>query len=269
MVPLTIQKPIKGHKGDTFRELLDIWQEQRLCRLVPTESIYCWLEGEGNILLYDADRFDHLPDSWKVGLFGNPLPPKINGKSYRWTYFARRPRLLEARLAKSLPDYDERAIKSIFLGKIENLEQGKSRVSVSSDWPNYIEIFSCPVLIGDNLTYPFTQEEYLEKLSQSKFGLALPGYGKKCNREIELLALGTVPVVTPGVDTDGYHEPLIEDLHYLRVESPEEISSLIDSVDCQRWREMSRAGRSWYQRNCAPKAAWNLAMKILDSVGAW
>ena len=51
----------------------------------------------------------------------------------------------------------------------------------------------------DNSNHTFSVEvidpvdEYLNLLKQSKFGLCLRGFGGKCNREIELMGLGTVP----------------------------------------------------------------------------
>ena len=48
--------------------------------------------------------------------------------------------------------------------------------------------------------YKYSQKEYLDLIGSSKFGLCLAGYGPKCNREIELIGMGTVPVFAPEVD---------------------------------------------------------------------
>lgn len=257
-----ILKPITGHT-DTFRELVDLWAEEGFCEVIPCEGQYVWLGEVGDVLLFDWDRFDHLPASWNVGLFGNPIPKFP--RSFCWTYFPRRPRLLRAFTGRDRLQYEERPVSSIFLGRIENPQQGQARVSAGSDWPQYIEKFSCPVVIGAELKYPFTQQEYLEELSRARFGLCLPGYGPKCNREIELLALGTVPIVTPGVDTEHYFEPMKEGVHYLRVQEAREIPALIEGISASQWQFLSSNGVSWYERNCSIEGSWRLTVDLVNA----
>ena len=76
-----------------------------------------------------------------------------------------------------------------------------------------------------NEKYIYTQDEYLDLLKKSKFGLSIRGYGPKCNREIELMALGTVPIIDNNVNMDYYNKP-IENIHYFRINKPEEIVKL-------------------------------------------
>ena len=65
------------------------------------------------------------------------------------------------------------------------------------------------------------------KLRESKYGLCLRGYGSKCHREVELMAFGTVPIVTPEVSVSSYMEPLIENTHYIKVTTPAELKEKI------------------------------------------
>ena len=263
---MNILKPIKNHAGDTFRELLDIWEELDFCSTTASPDDYCWVEEKGNILLYDFPRVDdkQIP-TFKEGLFGNTVPN--HPKCHPWIFWARSPRLLMKARQTPLLSYEDRSIESIFLGKIENGIQNNNRSK--HDWSEAeIELFHCPrvppQLAGPN-HYPFTKEEYLEKLRQSKFGLCLSGYGPKCNREIELLGMGVVPLFAPEVD-NTYHEPLVEGVHFIRINNPKELKKTIKSIDKNKWLEMYEAGQDWYERNASPKGSFYTTKKILESL---
>ena len=92
----------------------------------------------------------------------------------------------------------------------------------------------------------YTQEQYLNLWGDSKFGLSIRGFGPKCNREIELLAMGCVPLLTEDVDVN-YYDPLIEGLHYFRVKTPEDAVEIMRKCTPERWSYMSNIGRKWYE----------------------
>ena len=94
------------------------------------------------------------------------------------------------------------------------------------------------------------------KLRNSKFGLCLRGYGSKCHREVELMAFGTVPIITPDVTVKSYMEPLIENVHYIRVSGPDEVTIKTKMTEA-KWNEMSGACYDWYQRNVYSTNCWN------------
>jgi hypothetical protein len=252
------------HKGDTSRELLDMWQESGYCEIVDgeTDDVFLWAHEPGHTLLYEYDRWDvfpGLPSRWTEGLFGGMQHPR--GKS--WIYWGRHPKKLEDKIAQGVKSYEDREIESIFLGKVENGVQLANRTQ--HDWSSTINLFSMPVQMGDSFTWPYTQDEYLEKVSGSKFGLCLPGYGPKCNREIEYLGLGVVPLMSPAVDTI-YHEPLIEGLHYFQVKSPEEVSYTVQNCSKDRWEYMSYNCRKWYQRNCSCLGSYETTARIVENL---
>ena len=258
---MKILKGDKGHCGDTFRELIDIWEERGYCKIEKSSDSFCWVEKKGKILLYDFPRIDdrNIPP-FQYGLFANTVPthPSISS----WIFWARSPRKLDNKIQQQIPSYTERKTESIFLGKVENHIQQQGRVT--QDWNNHIEDFCMPIRIGEvtNTNYKYTQEEYLTKISLSKYGLCLPGYGSKCNREIEYLGLGVIPIVTPGVDLT-YYEPLEENIHYLRVGRAEEIKDKINSISEKQWTIMSNNGRQWYERNCSPEGSYKVTEKII------
>ena len=102
------------------------------------------------------------------------------------------------------------------------------------------------------------------KLRGSRFGLCLRGFGSKCHREVELMAFGTVPVVTPEVSIKDYMDPPVENVHYLRVNSPEELKEKVSNISEEKWKEMSKACYEWYQRNVHSDNCWeNMVLNML------
>ncbi len=256
---MKILKPKTGHSGDTFRELLDIWQERGYCEVEYTDSQFCWIEKQGEILLYDFPRLDDRPiEPFKYGLFGNTVPNHEQCSS--WIFWARSPKLLEKH-RQQLPE--ERDIETIFLGKVENDIQLNNR---KDKWEDVIEVFSMPISLGDvtNTNYPYTPDQYLDMVKRSKYGLCLSGYGPKCNREIEYMGLGTVPIVTPNVDMTYYDSP-IEGEHYIRVESPDKLNETIFSISKEKWRQMSNNCLQWYERNASPKGSFDITIRIIEN----
>ena len=257
-------KQTPEHKGDTSRELLDMWQESGYCEIIDgeTDDVFIWANEPGDVLLYEYDRWDvypGLPSRWRKALFGGAQHP--NGVP--WIYWGRHPRKLEDKINDGIKSYDERNIESIFLGKIENGVQHKNRTA--HNWPESVELFNMPVKMGDSFNWPYTQDEYLHKVSLSKFGLCLPGYGPKCNREIELLGLGVVPIITPDVCT-LYHDPLIEGKHYLRASTPENLREVIKSCTQKYWEFLSFNGQQWYEKNCSRLGSFQVTGRIIGSL---
>lgn len=258
---MIIYRNSKIKRMDTFRELLSLWEERGYCELRETDSPFCWANAVGDVLLFDYPQIEMLPNEWNHGLFSNQQAHC--DKCHSWIFWSRRPRLLEKSIESGIPSYAERNIKSIFLGKVENHVQ--LNVRTQADWSKVVELFSMPVLIGDTQTYPYTQEEYLEKVKQSKFGLVLPGYGPKCNREIEYLGLGTVPIFTPNTDTK-YHESLVRDEHFLFAETEEEFMHIVNTTDEKTWSYLSNNCREWYNRNASCEGSFQTTKRILETL---
>jgi hypothetical protein len=260
---------IWAHSGDTFREMVDIWSERGYIQKMTTEeSTYCWWGGIGEILLYDrpSTRWWSDPPSYQMALFGNCAPPNHDMQKLRqsvWGFWPRSPRAVEAIHAakKNLNGYTKRSIASIFLGKIENGVQHQHRTK--HDWSKVIEMFSMPI-DSTGAPYPYTQSEYLKKLCVSRFGLCLPGFGPKCNREIEYFACGVVPLVTEGVDMKGYLVPPKEGIHYLRVKSPADVLRVIHEISPAKWADMSAAGREWWRTYASAEGFFRLTMTRIE-----
>jgi glycosyltransferase involved in cell wall biosynthesis len=152
---------------------------------------------------------------------------------------------------KGILPYGDRTIESIFIGNFENNVQEKFR-KTNASWETVLTEYHCTK--GQH--YKFGHEEYLMKLRDSKYGLCLRGYGSKCHREVELMAFGTVPIVTPEVTVSSYMEPLVENTHYISVKDPKELKEKLASIDQEQWTKMSKSCYELYQKNVHSKNCW-------------
>jgi hypothetical protein len=256
-----------AHSGDSFREMVRLWQEKGYVECVEHETaVQIWMDGVGKTLLYDRPTLDWLftapqvEQKWELALFGNPAPSENGGAGKSWFFWPRRPRLVEQLVAKGLPQrsWSDRTKNLVFYGKIENKVQEKRRKA--QDWSSVCDEYE--MVNGDTTPYKYTQEEYLEQLSKSRFGLCLAGYGKKCHREIECMAMGCVPVCATEVDINTYANPPQVDVHYIRVSSPEDAKKKLAAITETEWATMSAACIKWWSENASAEGSWNLTQKL-------
>lgn len=259
---------IYAHCGDTFREMVALWGERGYINIERSDTYYCWWDGVGKILLYDrpTSRWWRPDTPYQLALFGNCAPPGPDPqrkKQSLWGFWPRSPRAIEriAESCRNLMGWDSRPIESLFLGKVENGVQQTARCG--ADWRSCVELWSMPI-DSTGAPYPFTQEQYLEKLCSTRFGLCLSGFGPKCNREIEYFACGVVPIVTPGVDMSGYLVPPVEGIHYLRATSPEDVKKVISGVSAEKWALMSAAGRNWWRTYASVEGFFRLTWARIE-----
>ena len=252
-----------AHSHDTFRELATMWKDYVEIEYSKNHYHPFLKYNDQLICLFDRPIYEEWSQyiNTEYVLFGNPTPPKKFKYESSWIFWGRNPKKLEE-ARSNLLSYRKRVLKTFFAGKIENPLQHKKRTQTQIDWTKYIEDFSCPV----NDERKYTQVQYLEKIKQSKFGLCLPGYGNKCNREIELLGLGTVPIVTKGVDVSNYFEPLLENIHYIYAEDGEDLLYKINKLTEEDWIYLSQSGLEWYERNCSPKGSFETTLKTIDKL---
>jgi hypothetical protein len=261
-IPKQPQMGIWRHTNDSFRELALLYQKNnRDIKIELTDNGHCWIGN--HILLYDrptGEWFNQdlvnssliLLGNGDINIEGNHL--KQQGLIVKpWVFWPRRPFIMEKFLAtNSKKQYNERTIDSIFIGNIENSIQNKYRNS-QDKWENVLTEYHCT----SGTQHKFSQEEYLEKLSCAKYGLALRGYGSKCHREVELMALGTVPIVTPEVSIQSYMNPPQENIHYITAKTPTELKEKVQSITQEQWETMSKNCYTWYQTNVYSKNSMN------------
>ena len=247
-----------AHAGDSFREMVLLWEEKGYVKVQDDPTVtQIWL---GDVLLYDRPTLDWLfaaPEAeqkWSLALFGNPKPSTSGGPAQPWFFWPRRPRLVEALVSQTF----ERTKTLVFYGKIENKVQERRRKG--HDWASVCDEFQ---MVTGEQPYTLTQEEYLRKLAQAKYGLCLAGFGKKCHREVECMALGTVPIVTADVDMESYANPPIEGTHFFRCLTPEDVRSTLASTTEAKWSEMSQACKDWWRENASAEGSWLLTKKLI------
>jgi len=260
------EQPMKGwgqHNNDSYRELPLLMKKQNtdLDVRYVNNTRHCWLEP--NILTYDRPTLEwcneEVPqcslmllgngDIEKEGKYLKNKIPRLNIKP--WIFWPRRPVLVEKILKQHTHmTFEERPNESIFIGNVENSVQENFRTN--TNWGDVVSEYHCTA----GSKHKFTHEEYLMKLGHSRYGLCLRGYGSKCHREVELMALGTVPIVTPDVNVSSYMDPLIENTHYILVKTPDDFKRIVTSITSEKWTKMSLACREWYQKNVHSENCW-------------
>ena len=96
-------------------------------------------------------------------------------------------------------------------------------------------------------------------MANSKYGLCLRGYGKKCHREVELMGLGTVLLVTNDVNVDSYINPLVENKHYIKINDVNDWKE----PSKEKWEEMSKNCREWYMNNIHSSNSWKVTIESI------
>ena len=256
-----------AHPGDSFREMVGLWGKAGYVNVRSHDGTQVWWDkvGADGVLLYDRPTNEWrlaAPEAereWRKALFGNPKPPADStAKAVPWTFWPRRPSLVEELALAAAKGYDERTQGPVFYGKTENAVQERRR---QGDWKAVCEEF---VMVKGDEKYPFTQTEYLEKLASTRFGLCMPGYGFKCHREIECMAMGCVPLVSEWVDMSSYANPPVEGTHYIRLKNSRDIPAVIASVSKESWEAMSAACRTWWAENASCKGSFELTRRLAE-----
>ena len=259
------KQPIGGiwnHANDSFRELAFLFNEKNKGVNIDIVDNIGNCSIEPNILLYDRPTLlweNDETSNCSLFLLGNG-DIETEGKLLQskgltvkpWIFWPRNPRKLEKLLEIGILNYEERCSTTIFIGNYENNTQKKYR-KTNHNWKSVVDEFHCT----SGTTHKFSQEEYLMKLRGSKYGLCLRGFGSKCHREVELMAFGTVPIVTPTVSINSYMNPLVENVHYLKASNPEELKARVANTSKEQWEQMSKACYEWYQRNVHSDNCWD------------
>ena len=265
-LPIIVLPIDPTHAGDTFREMVTIWESRNYVKVERRKDTpFVWWGPIGDTLLYDRPTMKWLQQSqpsYKLALYGNSFPENPKAIDCVWSFWPRSPKALEKAALEQAKSYSDRTTKSIFLGRIENGVQRERRTA--QDWSNSVSLFHMPIDSSGG-PYKYTQEEYLKELSNARFGLCLPGFGPKCNREIEYFALGTVPIVTPGVDITRYAVPPTKGTHYFVADTPEQVQKIVNETSPERWMEMSIACRSWWRRNASAEGLFRLTWGLINS----
>ncbi|MEI6029533.1 MAG: exostosin family protein [Synechococcaceae cyanobacterium ELA739] len=261
-----------------FYDIVIEWYLRGLVCIRFDDNGYFWWGEPGDILLFERDLIINLEDGKKDpprwpgyvqynhAFFANQYH-LVNDRNHKLTYWGYAPVKLEkTREQIGRRDYSKRSFGSFYAGSIENETQEYFR-SKFIGWEDFIDIYACADKLNHRQTNHYTQEEYLDLISRSKYGVCFHGNGPKCYREIEYLALGTPLIITEGIETD-YPEPLIEGLHYLRANYKEDIPRIINSTDPKEWQIMSTACWEWFDRNASVDALFKYLINHISKLDA-
>jgi hypothetical protein len=248
------------HRTDrtgSFAGIVYEWWKLGLCEIHENPTPWFWFNQVGDTLLYYRPTLETMPPvaNYRLGLFANCSPP-VNGRiNVPWTFWPSVPSRAELYRHTAQRSYEKRDAGFVFAGSWENLKQRSYR---PMEWWR-------PAL--DTCHYgnakKLTNKEYLRLLGRSRFGLVLPGYGPKCWREMEYLAMGVVPIYTPGCSLEFYN-PMVCGTHYLYARTPEEARTLIESTSPEQWQILSDNGKAWYERHCSPLGSFVTTVEIIE-----
>jgi hypothetical protein len=99
--------------------------------------------------------------------------------------------------------------------------------------------------------------EYANELNRYQIGLSFNGVAEICNRDIEILAAGSV-LLRPKLHMSNFYNPLIEDYHYVSFpvfdEPKDQIDAIINSYEILRKDRdkinfIANNGYDWYNTN--------------------
>jgi len=117
---------------------------------------------------------------------------------------------------------------------------------------------------------------YFDECAKYKVGLALPGFGNACHREIEYMGMG-IPVIMPVLKT-SFHDPLIPGVHYFGVpvntsdSNSEEIADKIRQKyleiidDDDKLAKVAHNATEWYERNVLFPNSIELTARIMGII---
>lgn len=265
--------PSDKRKHNVFGIYLDRWQKAGQIETKTYDGDFVWIGEQGDTLFWPWPQTSHtivdtrhnsLEVDARAWVYANTLPDadaRGDRPVFPSFFWPRAPRIIEAR-HETYVDWNDRHLISIFIGKIQNAVQAQYR---SLDYSNAIEIYDIFRNLPRNV-YPYSQTEFYDLLGAARFSLSLRGFGAKCFREVESLALGTVLLVNDDVDTGGYHAPLIEGTHYFRYETEEDLRRVQRDCDEATWRRMSQASREWYRENASADGALNTLEQVVQKI---
>lgn len=237
-----------------------------------SDSDLIWAGPDDSILLWPWDQTTHrvnkttyaaIETSCRAAIYFNEFPSTASNShiAYPAFYWARNPVLAELE-SSHWHSYNQRPILSSFIGRIENQTQALYRSGLG-----YEDVISDYALLSAGEQYPFSSNEYYDRLLRTKFSICPRGYGPKTHREIESFATGAVVLMnSSNHDFQNYYEPLIPFKHFVPYESASDIPRIIGEISPTDWEYISKNALSWYYRNCSFEGSFTILSNIVDAI---
>lgn len=99
----------------------------------------------------------------------------------------------------------------------------------------------CDLVFNEN-----NMDNVAARLVKSKYGLYLDDNAVSSVRLMDLMAVGTVPIIFSKTVVEHAPYPLEENKHYIHCSSMYEVKERLNQIDDQQWNDMSLACRDWY-----------------------
>lgn len=250
-----------SHPNDAFRSMIYCWKKNGLVDVEEIDHPYVWVDEIGDILLYDfpiCNKKWLLPFiQYRIGLFAHQVPQPLYEKNSNWISWAKCPEMVEE-LSKKEIQWSERTIETVFIGNVDSQEEQQFSLL---EWKENIDFFS----LTTKKENQYTQQEYLEKIQQSRFGLCLRGKNTKSHRVVEYMALGVVPIITDNICL-SYFTPLEENVHYIRVSDPSDLKSKISTIGEKLWAFMSNSCKDFYKKHFSIQGSFETTKTIISMV---
>lgn len=114
--------------------------------------------------------------------------------------------------------------------------------------------------------------DYVKEISSHKIGLSLNGAAEICNRDMEILGVGSV-LLRPKLIQTKFYNDLIPDFHYVSFDLVEDIK-LQEEIILERYNSILKDteymiyvatnGLDWYNKNASRFANIDILTKIID-----
>lgn len=254
--PLTIEGNFNNPKHDFFYDFAKTLEELGLAKIIQKDFYPYMINGQW---VWPGDRLNH---KWvkKLGsaFCCNTIPP--NNPNFKpLIYFPKKYK----ELLNMKDGHKHDKINILWCGS-----NYKSKRRDNFSLVKYCDYAWTAGWTGTKKTYkqkpmlPF--DEYIKLIGSAKYCLCLPGFGKKCHKEMETMAVGTVPIFTPGCCT-SYHNKLLKGVHYFYAENKHDIEK-IKITPHHKWEIMSSNCYEWFNNNIAPEGAYNTIKRALQSI---
>ena len=265
---INIPEKYNTEEKSGFNELIHEWKQKneeiKLMQMQHSNNI--WILP--NVVINDNKKVEHIEQNVinsGLLLLGNGDVEKegymlklkyINSQS--WIYWPTHTKIIEEMIKNKLPGWGERKYETIFIGNKVNEEQKEYRKD-DAGWKEIIEKYDIYEDRKDNISY----EDYLNEMKNSKYGLCLRGEGRKSTREIECMALGTIPIITNEIAIKSFANPPSEGIHYIRAYNPEDLKRKLINIQQKRWETISKAAQEWYMKNAHSDNSWNTTLETI------
>ena len=254
IIPNQIINDVSNYNNHSTIELIYLWEKLNLCFIKKENTNYIWYNKIGDTLIYDKENIDleyDLNIKYKKILFINQKNLKYSKNSI---FITKYPKIIEE-IRYNLLQYKDRFINTIFIDKIQN-----DKKNLYINYEKYIDMF----ILNDNNNFMYSYDEYLYLIKHSKFGLCINNFDSKYNRILELMSLGTVPIIENNVFID-FNNRLEENIHYLRINNINEINNIIETYTEDKWSFISNNCIKWYNQNCNIKNLFDISFKIANN----